>query len=236
MEAQVRSGLVSGGPPLVRLYFRVYRRLACALLGCTVIAGVLAPALTLATGALASSVQSGRSVWLFLALICGLFAIQRLIGPVEEQVAAALARRVDESLTERMMSAVAAPAGLAHVEDPAVLDSIAKAQGALTGVTPGGAATRFGWVWTQRIQSVLSLAIVAGWHWWAAVVLGVSSVVTFLVSRWHWHQVTQVMYGRTDQLRRAYYLRALALTATIAKETRVFGLASWLVDHYRAGW
>jgi ATP-binding cassette subfamily B protein len=60
--------------------------------------------------------------------------------------------------------------------------------------------------------------------------------LAFAVSRRHWHQVTQVMYGRTDALRRSYYLRRLALTPEFAKETRVFGLASWLVERYRAGW
>src|SRR5262249_47310902 len=45
-----------------------------------------------------------------------------------------------------------------------------------------------------------------------------------------------VMFGRTGELRRAYYIRSLALGEKAAKETRVFGLASWLVDGYRAGW
>jgi ATP-binding cassette subfamily B protein len=54
--------------------------------------------------------------------------------------------------------------------------------------------------------------------------------------RSHHNDVTLVMHGNTDRLRRAYYLRTLALTHTVAKETRVFGLAPWLVHRYRASW
>jgi ATP-binding cassette subfamily B protein len=45
-----------------------------------------------------------------------------------------------------------------------------------------------------------------------------------------------VVYGRTSRLRRTYYIRSLALRPELAKETRVFGLADWLVDRYRQGW
>ena len=40
-------------------------------------------------------------------------------------------------------------------------------------------------------------------------------------------QVLLVLHGNTDRLRRAYYLRTVALTHTVAKETRVFGLANF---------
>ena len=45
-----------------------------------------------------------------------------------------------------------------------------------------------------------------------------------------------VVYGRTSRLRRSYYVRSLALGPALAKETRVFGLADWLVERYRQGW
>jgi ATP-binding cassette subfamily B protein len=48
--------------------------------------------------------------------------------------------------------------------------------------------------------------------------------------------VTLVLMGRTPRLRRSYYVRTLALTPGVAKETRVFGLSDWLVERYRQGW
>ena len=220
---------------LLRLFARVDRGLTVALLGCMLVGGVLGPGFTVASGALIAAVSRGSWVWPALAITAGLFIAQRLLGPVQQLVADGLARRVDETLTERLMSSIAGPPGLAHVEDPSVQDTIAKADGALVGVTPGRAAPRLGAIWSQRLQGAVSLAIVFAWHGWAAVVLLPAFATSFLVSRWHWHQVTQIIYGRTDDLRRAYYLRGLALTATVAKETRVFGLAPWLVANYRAG-
>jgi ABC-type multidrug transport system fused ATPase/permease subunit len=228
-----------GGIPswaLVRLFFGVHRSLTVALLGSTLLNGALTPTLALATGELAAAVEQRRSALPALIAVGVVFALQRLLWPVQHVVLATLGRRVDESLTARVMAAVASPPGLAHVEDPRVLDSMAKAQGALDGSTPGGAAGGFAAVWSQRLQGALSLALVLSWHWWAALGLLAAYAVAYAVSRWHWHQVTLVIYGRTEKLRRAYYLRSLALTATVAKETRIFGLASWLVDQYRAGW
>jgi ATP-binding cassette, subfamily B, bacterial len=221
---------------LVRLFWGVHRSLTAAMLGGTLLAGGLTPVLAVATGALASAVEERRPALPALIAVGVMFALQRLLWPVQHVGLAALARRVDESLTERVMAAIASPPGLAHVEDPRVLDSIARAQGALDGATPGGAANGFAAVWSQRLQGALSLAMVLWWRWWAALGLLAAYAVAYTVARWHWHQVTLVIYGRTQKLRRAHYLRSLALTATVAKETRIFGLAPWLVDHYRAGW
>jgi ATP-binding cassette subfamily B protein len=221
---------------LVGLYAGVSRPLTVALLTCAAVAGLLAPAFTIATGALAGAVEGGRALLLPLLAVATVFTVQRLLGPIQQEVATTLARRVDEALTTRLMAALARPPGLAHLEDPAVLDAAARAQGALVGVPPGRSATRFAGVWSQRLQGALSLAIVMSWRWWGALVLLAVSQVSFAVSRWHWHQVTLVIKGRTDRLRRAYYLRSLALAPTVAKETRVFGLAPWLVERYRASW
>ena len=219
---------------LLRLFASVHRRLTLALVAGAVMAGLLMPAFTVATGALVGAVQSGRGVWLTLVATGAMFAALRLLGPGQELLAAALARRVDEALDQRMMMATAGPPGLAHLEDPAVLDAVAKAQGMW--ITPGGSATRLGPVWSPRLQGVLSLVIVGAWRWWAPLALAAVHTLGFAVSRWHWHEVTLVMYGRTRELRRAYYLRGLALRARVAKETRIFGLGTWLVDHYREAW
>src|SRR6185503_14179801 len=104
------------------------------------------------------------------------------------------------------------------------------------GVTPGGAVPRLASVWSVRLQAALSLAIVGSWRWWAPLALLPAYVLAFRVGGRHWRQVTEVIYGRIDGLRRSYYIRKLALSPAIAKETRVFGLAPWLVDRYRSGW
>jgi len=221
---------------IVRLCLGVHRPLTLSLLGCAAFAGLLAPAFTIATGALVTVVTRGDGAWLALAIASALYLTQRLLAPIQQEIGNALTRRVDEALAERLMGALSGPPGLAHIEDPAMLDAVARAQGTLVGVTPGGAAPRLGMVWNQRLQGAISLGIVGTWRWWAPLVLLPVYALAFAVSRWHWHQVTQVIFGRTGELRRSYYLRTLALAPALAKETRVFGLAGWLVERYRAGW
>jgi ABC-type multidrug transport system fused ATPase/permease subunit len=221
---------------IVRLGFEVHRGLTAALLGCVVVAGLLPPAFTIATGALVAAVASGGDPWMVLAGFGAAYLTQQLIEPAQEQVGNALARRMDEALTERLMVALSRPPGLAHVEDAAIQDSIAQALGAIVGVTPGRAVMQVRSVWTQRVQGVAALAIIAAWRWWVPLALLPVYAVAYAVSRWHWRQVTQVMLGRTEELRRSYYIRKLALSSEVAKETRVFGLAGWLVERYRAGW
>src|SRR5688572_1418596 len=99
--------------------------------------GLLLPAFTLATGALAGALQDGRSATGPVVALGVLFTVQRLLDPLTAELATILMRTVDEALTQRVMQALAGPPGLAHVEDPTVLDAALQAQGALTGFTPG---------------------------------------------------------------------------------------------------
>jgi ATP-binding cassette subfamily B protein len=214
-------------------FYRASPRLTLASLGLATCSGLLMPVFMLATGALVEAVRDGRPYALPLASLAAIFGIQRIIDPVREYLGQTLWPRVDESLGDRIMAAVSAPAGVQELEDPAVLDRIAQARGAVTGFTPGQAAEQFSSGWQQRVQATAALAIVAIWYWWAALVLLLVYVLSYLLARWHYREVTVVVWDQTDSLRRAHYLRGLALSSVVAKETRIFELASWLVQRYR---
>ncbi|MFD0821835.1 ABC transporter ATP-binding protein, partial [Micromonospora zhanjiangensis] len=49
-------------------------------------------------------------------------------------------------------------------------------------------------------------------------------------------RVGQVGFGQSDALRRAEYLRDLAITAPAAKEIRIWGMLDWLLGRYRSAW
>jgi ATP-binding cassette subfamily B protein len=85
----------------------------------------------------------------------------------------------------------------------------------------------------SRLNSLAALAIVLRWYWWAGLALLVIYLVAFNLSRRHYHDITLVVWGQTDRLRRSYYLRGLALSSHVAKETRIFDLKDWLVTQYQ---
>jgi ATP-binding cassette, subfamily B, bacterial len=228
--------MASGLVRLIRVFAGVDRTLTISVVLLGALQGLLLPGFTLATGALAGALDEGRPALAAVIAIAGLFTVQRLLDPLLAELGSVLMREVDESLTERVMVAMASPPGLAHVEDPIVLDAALQAQGALTGFTPGSAAVQLPFLVKRWLWCASSLLIVGSFRWWLVPLLATTYVLVFGFVRRHHDEVTAIMHGNTDLLRRAYYLRTLALTHTVAKETRVFGLAPWLVDRYRSSW
>ena len=221
---------------LIRVFGAINRGLTIAVVAIGAFQGLLLPAFTLTSGWLAGAITSHRSVTPPLIAIGAIWTVQRLVDPLNTELSGMLWRRVDEALTERVMRAIAEPPGVAHVEDPAVLDAAAQAEGALTGTTPGEAAMWLSMLIKTRVWGFASLLIVGGYRLWLVVPLAFAYVIAYHFTRWHWREVGLVMIAGTERLRRSYYLRTLALTHTVAKETRVFGLAGWLVDRYRSSW
>ena len=215
-------------------FFRASPWLTGLSLVLATIGGLLAPVFMLATGALVQSIRDGTSITAPLLAIAVVFALQRTVDPLREELGHLLWPRLDHHFAARIMTAASAPSGLKELEDPEVLDSIAQARGTLSGFTPGQAAEQFGAMWANRVQALAALAIVARSYWWAALILALVYVIGFNAARWHWDEVAVVVLERSEKLRRSHYLRSLALSSRVAKETRIFDLASWLVDRYRA--
>src|SRR5438552_9117619 len=214
-------------------FYRACPRLTLALVAAALLSGVLLPAFMLASGALAEAISTGRDFGGPLALVAGVFVAQRVLDPIREELGAAVWRRINQAVGLRMMAAASGPPGLTELEDPAVRDKLAQAEGAITGFTPGQAAQEFAMSLVGRVQGFLSLAIVARSYWWAAALLALVYAVNFGRTRAHWHEVLTVLNDRTGKMRRAFYLRGLALSSREAKETRVFDLCAWLIDGYR---
>jgi ATP-binding cassette subfamily B protein len=228
---------------LIRVSAGVAPGLTWLVGGLVVAGGLLPPAFSLATGALAQAVPpavgqgmgsaAGHRVTVALVVATVAYVAIQVANPVRAMVAEILLRRIDESLAVDLMRAVSTPRGIAHLEDPHVLDQVAQAQGAVHGATVGGTVAYLGWAWTYRLQGLAALVILARFHWWLPLLLGAGHAVSLRWRRRHWLTITQVVFDRTDSLRQADYLRRLAIQPQAAKETQVFSLAGWLVDRYR---
>jgi len=117
-------------------FFPASPRLTVLALGLATVSGLLSPAFMLATGALIQAVRDGGAYLIPLTIVGSIFALQRVIDPIREELGNALWPRVDQWLGNRIMAAVSKPPGLQEIEDPKVLDSIAQAQGTMVGYTP----------------------------------------------------------------------------------------------------
>jgi len=218
----------------LRGLYRASPRLMLSIVGLSWVAGVLLPAFSLASGALVEAVRSGGAVGVPLALVGLIFGSLRVLDPLRQELSNALTARVDRWIGDRIMASLSAPPGLEAIEDPGVRDQIVQAEGTLIGFTPGESARHLGNLISLRIQGLLSLVIVASVYWWAALALFGVYLVAYNVTRAHHRNVTVLVYQRASDMRRAYYLRSLALSSQVAKEIRVFDLAGWLVGRYRS--
>ncbi len=232
----------------VRLLPGASAPLAAAVALGVVTAAALPALLALATGALVDSVEAavGTGLQSFLterrlvvpvATVAGLFVAARVAGPVVRVVADALGRRLDSQLQAQVMAATSAPAGIAHLEDPEVLDQVAVAQGVGTSrVTVREATVGLASVATGRLASVGSAAVLAGFRWWLALVLLVVHTGMHVLLTANLANTVAALRGHARRFRRTSYFRDLGLSPAAGKELRIFGLGSWVGERFDADW
>jgi ATP-binding cassette, subfamily B, bacterial len=212
--------------------------LATALLpiGVTVVTGLLVGAISATVRAGLDSPAGHRTLAL-LGTAAGLIVVSRLLGPFLAALAAIFARQVDRSLQERVMTAVVRPSGIAHLEDPEILDLIQNAQGVGTAMLPPGVAvSALANLLPSWLQALGSAVVLVAFHWWLALAwLVMWPVVVYYLQR-EYLRVGQAGYGMAGSVRRAEYYRTLALTPDAAKELRLWGMLDWLIGRFDAAW
>jgi ATP-binding cassette subfamily B protein len=169
-----------------------------------------------------------------LAVAGFLYALSLMRGPVEDALGAMAQARMSVVSQRRLVEAVSAPAGIAHLEDPAVLDRLSSAQGELMSAGPSGAPMALIGRAGDRLSGVLACAVLATFHWW----LGLGVLATWLVLRRPLRALVRSRIGTfkqaTAQLRRSWYFAGISWLPAAAKEIRVFGLGEWLLGNHRA--
>jgi ATP-binding cassette, subfamily B, bacterial len=230
----------------VRLLWETSRPLSFAVAGYALAASVLPNLVLIAAGRLvgdipaaaASGLQSaaGHRLITALAVTGAAYAAALLLGPVQSALSSVVKWRLVYRTEDRLMTAVSGPVGIAHLEDPKVLDDLALAQGQLTGQMPADAPMTLALVVSNRASGLLACAVLASWRWW----LGLGMLVMWVgIRRPQLALIREqgALYaGSSETLRRAWYLQRLASAPTVAKESRVFDLGGWLVERYRAQW
>jgi len=96
------------------------------------------------------SSAAGHRLVFALVLTGVAYAAALVLGPVQSSLSSVVKWRLVYSTEARLMAAVSGPAGIAHLEDPKVLDDLALAQGKLTGQMPADAPMTLALVVSNR--------------------------------------------------------------------------------------
>lgn len=211
------------------------------------VSSVLPVGIALLTGLLIGSIPAavsaglespaGRHTLALLAGVAALVTAVRILGPLQGARATTLGRKVDRYLQERVMAAVGRPGGIAHLESATVLDRLRIVRGlGMDTNRPSLAVTALGSLLPSWLQALGSAAVLFWFHWWLGLAwLVIWPVVVFSMQQ-EYVRVGQVNYGQSSALRRAEYLRDLALTAPAAKEIRIWGMLDWLMAEFETAW
>lgn len=232
---------------LLRIVMAANRRAAITVSLGIGLAALLPIAATIVTGWLVGSIpraestgiesEPGRATLALLAGVAVFIIGQRVLSPFLTMLGAVLGREVDWHLKERIMRAVIAPARLDHLDDAKVLDLLRVVRGlGMDSSRPDQAVAALVILLPLWIQSWGSAIVLMAFHWW----LGLAWLIMWPIMLYYlqrgYLKIGEVGYRRSGALRRAEYLRDLALTPAAAKELRVWGMLDWLIGRFEGAW
>jgi ATP-binding cassette subfamily B protein len=163
------------------------------------------------------------------AITLGLNGVRMALGTIVKV-------RLTYHMQQRLMRAVSGPTGIEHLEDPAVLDRLALAQGTLMTFFPADAPMFLADVFSARATGFLACLLVGTFRWWVgALLIVLNLVVNPRLQRIQRDQIA-LFGGNGGIMRRAFYFNFLATRPDAAKEIRVFGLGDWIVERLTTHW
>jgi ATP-binding cassette, subfamily B, bacterial len=232
-----------GGPRAWGLLWRSGRGLATAVIGWTVLTALMPALVVIALGLVVGRIPgtlvagfgspAGHGLILALAVAGLIYALSLILDPIGSALSTAALARITGELQYRLLIAVSRPVGVAHLEDPDVLDRLARAEGSLTGFFPGDAPVTWVGLLATRIAGIIGCAVIAVYCWWLGLGLLVMWVVVRRVMVGAVIRQATELRGQTTTLRRSWYFAGVGTKARDAKEIRVFGLAGFVTARFR---
>ena len=231
---------------VVHLLWEVSPGLAVAL-GLFVLADGILPnlawiALGASTGHIPAAVAdglgsaAGRALLLSLAVGAAAYGLSLMRTPVQDLLEAHCSAVMSAGMQRRLARAVCGPAGIEHLEDPAVLDRLAAATGELTTTRPADAPLALAGVLGDRLGGLGACLVLATFRWW----LGLLFLAGWLAVRPPLRRLlaerATLIRRATPALRHSWYYLGCAWRPQFAKEMRVFGLGDWILGRHRERW
>jgi ATP-binding cassette, subfamily B, bacterial len=232
---------------LLTLLWRSSRPLSLAAGIIPVVRGLLPTAIILATGALVGAIpgaiahglasSDGRNAVRALIIIAVAFLANGAGEAVSGLVQRTLTARFALTVHDTVARATAHPTGITPLEDPVTAGDLAAIEDYDRDGVLREAVGSAGRIVHSRVQAAAAFVVLWGFHWWAPLLL---FVAWQCANRAHGRSLDEgagiYQQQRSSGLRRAQYLRNLAVESAAAKEVRVFGLGGWLVGRYSHEW
>ncbi|HZC27628.1 MAG TPA: ATP-binding cassette domain-containing protein [Actinopolymorphaceae bacterium] len=243
----MRMPTLQGYARFAGLAFRASPLLTLTAAGCTLLAAAAPLALLAAIGALIGQIPAvarsglsspaGGAAVAWTAAIGVLFTLQWGASALQTAAGSALGERIDLDLQRRLMSAVMRPVGIAHLEDPRSLDLINVGRDSFRSwMRPGRLAGYLSSLVAARFVLVGSCLILARFSWLLALALLAAALWAEDEGRKASSRHSEHHYGESELSRRTGYYYDLGVSPGPAKEVRVFGLASFLLERFTSTW
>jgi ABC-type multidrug transport system fused ATPase/permease subunit len=199
--------------------------------------GLLPAVLAVAMGALVGAVNRRAGITTPLAIFGIAFVLAQVLPPLHKAVGANLGSRTAAWLYDQLTAACVKPPGIAHLENTRLTTDLTVARDFDLGITGPPMSIAMDFIASGLIEMVGGIAsaiVLAGYRWWAAVLL----VIAWSATHWLLRESAIWRERNTDEVRQAQrhadYAYKLAVEPPAAKELRLFGLADWIVERFRA--
>jgi ABC-type multidrug transport system fused ATPase/permease subunit len=212
-------------------------RLAAAWWTTLVLRGTLPAAFAVAMGVLVGAVQRGDPLAGPLTLAGTIFVLLQVLSPIHEAVSGNLGDRTATRLYDRLTEACVRPPGMGHLEDPTLTSDLTVARDFDLGMTAPPLSMSMDFIANGMVEMIGGLAcavILAGYAWWAPIVLAGA----WLGTHWFLRESAVWRDRNTEEVRAAQrdadYAYRLAVDPPASKELRLFGLTGWIIDRFAA--
>jgi ATP-binding cassette, subfamily B, bacterial len=216
---------------------RADRALAVAWWTGIMLRGVLPALFAIVIGLFVGAVQRGDDLALPLVMLGVVFIALQVLPPIHQAVGANLGARTAAWLYDRLTFACVKPPGMGHLEDPKLTNDLTMARDFDLGITGPPMFISMDFIASGLVEMIAGLAsafVLAGYAWWAPMVLAGAWLATHWLLResgvWRDRNTEEVRKAQ----RHAEYAYRLAVEPHPAKEVRLFGLANWVIERFRA--
>ncbi len=161
----------------------------------------------------------------------------QVLSPIHQVLSTNLGDRAAAWLYDRLTEACVRPPGVGHLEDPALTSDLTVARDFDLGMTGPPLSISMDFIANGMVEMIGGLAcavVLARYSWWAPIVLAGAWLATHWLLResavWRDRNTEEVRGAQRD----ADYAYRLAVEPPASKELRLFGLAGWTIDRFRA--